>query len=182
MFERFDLIPDAFLFTPPRYKDARGYFSETFSQEKIDAMTGPLHWVQDNMSLSRDKGIVRGLHFQFGAHTQAKLVRVLRGVVFDVAVDLRAESPTRGRWVAAELSSDNGVQMYVPKGFAHGFMTLSEDVEVTYKVSAYYSPENSSGFMWNDPSFAIDWPLKGEAILSDRDRQWPAFATSKSYF
>lgn len=184
MFKRFDEIPDVFTFTPPRYRDARGYFSETFSQDKISAMTGPLSWVQDNMSLSIDKGIVRGLHFQFGEFAQAKLVRCLRGAVFDVAVDLRTGSPTRGKWVGTELSEENGTQMYVPVGFAHGFLTLTPNAEVSYKVSANFSPENSSGFMWNDPSFAIEWPLERgqEPILSERDGQWAPFATSKAFF
>jgi dTDP-4-dehydrorhamnose 3,5-epimerase len=182
MFERL-AIPEVFLFTPKRHGDARGYFAETFSRAKFDPMVGPMDWLQDNIALSAEKGVLRGLHFQIPPYAQDKLVRCGRGVVLDVAVDLRRTSATYGRYVKAVLSEENGVQIFVPKGFAHAYLTLTANCEVAYKVTAPYHPESERGVMWNDPALAIDWGLDGAApTLSDRDRKWAPFADLPEYF
>jgi dTDP-4-dehydrorhamnose 3,5-epimerase len=173
VFERL-AIPDVFLYTPRRHGDARGWFMETFSQATLEPMTGPLAWVQDNHSRSDRAGTVRGLHFQRGASAQDKLVRCVRGEILDVAVDIRPGSPTFGRHVSAVLSEENGMQIFVPKGFAHGFATRVAGTEVQYKVSAPYDPTREGGVMWNDPALGIDWGVAAEdATLSERDRLWP---------
>lgn len=162
---------------PERFEDARGFFAPVFQQSVLEAAGVTHGWVQDNQSLSRRKGTVRGLHFQRPPFTQAKLVRVVRGAALDVCVDLRRASPTYGRHVAVELTADNLVQVYVPPGFAHGLCTLSEDTEVLYKVSAGWSQAHEGGVMWNDPALGIDWPVNAdEAITSERDRAWPLLA------
>jgi dTDP-4-dehydrorhamnose 3,5-epimerase len=182
MFERL-AIPDMFSFTPKRHQDARGYFVETFVRSKLEAMTGPLDWVQDNFAYSIEKHSVRGLHFQIAPFAQDKLVWCGRGAVLDVAVDLRRKSPTYGRHAKTMLSAENGVQVFVPKGFAHGYITLTPDVEVSYKVTNYYSPEAERGVVWNDPNLAIDWlPAGEEPTLAPRDQKLPAFADLPAYF
>lgn len=182
MFERL-AIPDVFLFTPKRHGDARGYFVETFSHAKLAPMTGALEWVQDNFALSAEQGVLRGLHFQIAPHAQDKLVRCGRGAMLDVVVDLRRASPHYGKHVKAVLSEENGAQIFVPKGFAHGYLTLTPASEVLYKVTAGYHPESERGLMWNDEALAIDWNLGGAApILSDRDRKWAPFAELPDYF
>jgi dTDP-4-dehydrorhamnose 3,5-epimerase len=169
-------IADVFLIAPRRYEDHRGYLAETYEREAFRSAGISATFVQDNESYSRRRGTVRGLHFQRGAAAQAKLVRVIRGAIFDVAVDLRPKSPGFGRWCAAELSSDNGRAMFVPRGFAHGFCTLAEDTVVAYKVDAAYARAAEGGIRWNDPAIGIDWPVgAAEAILSDRDRGLPEF-------
>jgi dTDP-4-dehydrorhamnose 3,5-epimerase len=167
-------IADVVLITSRRYEDHRGYLSETHGQEAFRAAGISATFVQDNESYSRRRGTIRGLHFQREPMAQAKLVRVIRGAIFDVAVDLRPNSPGFGRWCAAELSSDNARAMLVPRGFAHGFCTLADDTLVAYKVDAAYAKAAEGGIRWNDPAIGIDWPiLAGEAILSDRDRDLP---------
>ena len=130
-------------------------------------------FVQDNQAFSARRGTVRGLHFQTAPHPQAKLVRVLRGAIFDVAVDIRPGSPTFGRWAGAELTAEGGEQLFVPRGFAHGYCTLTDDTELFYKVDGLYAPQTEGGVLWNDPDLGIDWPITGEAVLSDRDRTLP---------
>ena len=160
-----------------RFGDARGYFSETFSARDFAALGIHDDFVQDNQSLSATPGTVRGLHFQTAPHAQAKLVRVLRGRILDVAVDMRAGSPTYGRHVAAELSAANGLMLYVPVGFAHGFVTREPDTEIAYKVTGYYAPACDGGIAWNDPALGIDWGVTAEtATLSDKDRRLPTLA------
>ena len=182
MFERLS-IPDVFLFTPKRHGDARGYFAETFSRATLSPMTGPLDWVQDNFALSAEQGVLRGLHFQKPPHAQDKLVRCGRGAILDVVVDLRRASPHYGKYVKAVLSNENGVQIFVPKGFAHGYVTLTPACEVLYKVTAAYHPGSEGGLMWNDKTLAIDWELAGAApILSERDGAWAPFADLPDYF
>ena len=160
--------------TPRRFGDARGFFSETWSRRRYAALGIDVDFVQDNHSHSAPAGTIRGLHFQVPPHAQGKLVRVVRGAVLDVAVDLRAGSPAHGRPVAIELSAANGRQLYVPPGFAHGFCTLVPDTEVLYRVSDYYAPEADRGLAFDDPDLAIAWPVGPEgAVLSERDRRHP---------
>jgi len=167
-------IPGVFLFTPKRFGDARGAFSEIFNQSVIEARTGPLQWVQDNQSWSVPKNVLRGLHFQAPPFAQDKLVRCVRGSILDVAVDIRTGSPTLGRWVSAVLTAEKGEQIFVPKGFAHGFLTLEPNTEVCYKVTNYYSGAHDGGLRWNDPDFAIDWGVApNDVVLSDKDAAAP---------
>lgn len=165
------------LVTPKRFGDHRGYFAETWSRRAFAAAGLDVDFVQDNHSLSRDKGTIRGLHFQLPPRTQAKLVRVVAGAIFDVAVDLRPSSPTYGKHVVARLSADNGACVFVPVGFAHGFATLEPDTEVLYKVSDVYAPDLDRGLAFDDPDLAIEWPVGAEqAIVSDKDRRQPRLA------
>jgi dTDP-4-dehydrorhamnose 3,5-epimerase len=158
------------LFTPKRFSDPRGWFSETFRHDVWQELGIIDAFVQDNQSLSKPQGTLRGLHFQLPPKGQAKLVRCLRGSLYDVAVDLRAGSPTYGQWLGAEISAENGRQLYIPVGFAHGFVTLEPDTDVLYKVTSYYAPDCDRGLAWDDPTIGIDWPLGGrESLLSDKD-------------
>lgn len=176
-------IPDVLLLEPVRHRDHRGFFSETFSKRALAEAGVEIDFVQDNHSLSGERGVVRGLHFQTEPAAQDKLVRVPRGAVFDVAVDLRHGSPTFGKWVGAMLSADNWHQLLIPKGFAHGFCTLEPDSELLYKVSDYYAPECDRGIAWNDPDIGIDWPVAPEAaVLSDKDAKQPRLADLPAYF
>jgi len=170
-------IPDVLVVTPRRFADGRGVFSETWQRARYADAGITADFVQDNLSVSTDRGTLRGLHFQAPPFAQAKLVQCVAGRVFDVAVDLRAGSPTYGRWVGAELGADTGAQIYVPEGFAHGFLTLEPGCIVTYKVSAPYDPGSEGGLAWDDAALAIDWPETGTAVkLSERDRRWPPLA------
>ena len=170
-------IPDVKILTPRKFGDSRGFFSEVYNRRALAEAGIDTEFVQDNHSLSACRGTVRGLHFQTPPHAQDKLVRVVRGSVFDVAVDLRKGSATYGEHVGVVLSAEAWNQLLVPVGFAHGFMTLEADTEVVYKVSDYYAPEHDRGLLWNDPSLGIRWPVSArEAVLSDRDRGHPAFA------
>jgi len=166
-------LPDLLLITPKRHGDARGWFSETWSRRAFEAAGLDVDFVQDNQAFSARKGTIRGLHFQTAPHAQAKLVRVLRGAIFDVAVDVRPGSPTYGQWAAATLTAELGEQLFVPRGFAHGYCTLTDDTELFYKVDGLYAPQTEGGVLWNDPDLAIAWPLDGEPMLSDKDRVLP---------
>lgn len=182
MFERL-AIPDVFLHTPARHGDARGWFAETFNAKTLEPMIGRRDWVQDNHARSEHAGTVRGLHLQVAPHAQDKLVRCVRGAVLDVAVDVRTGAPTFGRHVSAMLSADNGVQIFVPKGFAHGYVTLTPGAELIYKVTDFYNRDAERGVAWDDPALGIDWGVgPGVAILADRDRQWPALAAAGPLF
>jgi dTDP-4-dehydrorhamnose 3,5-epimerase len=157
-----------------RFGDGRGVFVETFSRRDFEALGVDDAWVQDNFSCSAAAGTVRGLHFQVAPRAQAKLVRVLRGAVIDVAVDLRRSSTSFGRHIAVELSAENGRQLYIPAGFAHGFCTTEPDTEVAYKVSDYYAPDCDRGLAWNDPDLGIAWPVaRAGAVLSEKDDRQP---------
>jgi dTDP-4-dehydrorhamnose 3,5-epimerase len=159
---------------PKRLADGRGWFSETFSEQRLRDLGITCHFVQDNQSSSRRAGTLRGFHFQVPPGAQAKLISVLRGRILDVAIDVRSGSPTLGKHVAIELSAETGKQLYVPVGFAHGFVTLEDEVLVSYKVSDYYSPCNEGGIRWNDPEIACPWPFNdGDIIVSDKDRRLP---------
>ncbi|GEO81515.1 dTDP-4-dehydrorhamnose 3,5-epimerase [Pararhodospirillum oryzae] len=176
-------IPDVFLITPRRFSDARGFFSETWNRRLFHEITGlDPEFVQDNHSLSRERGTVRGLHYQAAPQAQAKLVRVPRGAIMDVAVDLRRESPTFGRSVWAILGEENGTQMYVPEGFAHGFCTLETNTEVIYKVTSYYAPDCDRSLHWKDPVLSIPWPDFAGSILSDKDSRAPSLAKLTDFF
>ena len=176
-------LPGLLLVEPARHGDARGFFSETYRRDALAKAGYDREFVQDNHSRSPARGTVRGLHFQTAPHPQDKLVRVTQGAVLDVAVDLRQGSATFGRHVALELSADNGRQLLVPAGFAHGFMTLSEDCEVLYKVSAYYAREAEKGLRWDDPALGIQWPLTADEVLVNaRDRSWPWLDEAPVYF
>lgn len=163
-----------FLLTPRRFADARGWFSETFSQASMAKLGVNEAFVQDNQSFSRQTGTVRGIHFQRPPHAQAKLVRCVRGSLMDYAVDLRRQSPTFGRWVSARLTAEGGEQLYIPVGFGHAFVTLEPDVEIAYKVTDVYAPDCDGGVRWNDPKLGIEWPLPADgAVLSDKDAVLP---------
>jgi dTDP-4-dehydrorhamnose 3,5-epimerase len=162
---------------PKKFGDARGFFSETYQRQRFHDAGIMQDWMQDNQSYSADKGVLRGLHFQIAPFAQDKLIRVLKGSIFDVAVDIRNGSSTYGKWVSCELSAGKFNQLLIPQGFAHGFVTLEPDVEVLYKVSAPYSPECDRGVRWNDPAIGIDWPLDGmQPVLSGKDAAAPYLA------
>lgn len=174
-------IPDVLVFEPQVFGDHRGFFMESFNQKVFQDKTAlNCTFVQDNHSLSR-QGILRGLHYQI-QQPQGKLVRVVAGEIFDVAVDLRRSSPTFGQWVGESLSADNKKQLWVPPGFGHGFMVLSEQAEVLYKTTDYYAPEHERTVQWNDPDLAIAWPLDGrEPILSAKDQAGCLFKDAEVY-
>jgi dTDP-4-dehydrorhamnose 3,5-epimerase len=178
-----EAIPGLLVLEPKKFGDHRGFFSETYSRARLAEAGFDREFVQDNHSRSAEVGTLRGLHFQTPPAAQDKLVRVVRGAILDVAVDLRRGSPTYGDHAAVELSAENWRQLLVPVGFAHGFVTLAPDVEVVYKVTDYYSPPNDRGLLWSDPDLGIDWGPAGAApILSDKDRAAPGFAGFVSPF
>ncbi len=167
-------LPDVLLIVPEKHGDERGFFSETYSRKVLAEHGVDAAFVQDNHSLSGRRGILRGLHFQRAPRMQDKLVRVTRGAVYDVVVDVRRGSPSFGQWVGVELSAENWRQVLAPKGFAHGFLTLTDIAEVLYKVSDDYSPEDEGGLLWSDPEIGIEWPLPSSEILANRrDSHWP---------
>ncbi len=176
-------IPDVKVITPRKYGDHRGFFSETYNRRALAEAGIDLEFVQDNHSLSVERGVVRGLHFQLPPFAQDKLVRVVRGAVLDVAVDIRRRSPTFGRHVSVVLSAEAWNQLLVPVGFAHGFCTLEPNTEVIYKVSNYYSPLHDRGLLWNDPELNIQWPVREDrAVLSDKDTKLPRFSEIRDLF
>jgi dTDP-4-dehydrorhamnose 3,5-epimerase len=165
------------------HSDRRGWFSETYSREWLAQLGIDTVFVQDNSSLSKTAGVIRGLHFQRPPFAQAKLVRCVAGRVWDVAVDLRAGSPTYGQWVGHELTPENGLQLYAPVGFAHGFVSLEANTAVEYKVSQPYAPDSEGGLVWNDPDLALPWPLDGrDPLLSEKDLALPGLAGFESPF
>lgn len=176
-------IPSVFLLTPERRIDSRGYFVETFRTDQFAAAIGPFAFVQENQSFSRKAGTVRGLHFQLNPRAQGKLVSCIAGSLWDVAVDLREGSPAFGRSVAAVLSEENGHQLWVPPGFAHGFCTLEDRTRISYKVTDYYSPDHDQGLQWNDPCLGIEWPVSAaNAIVSARDQKQPSLSDLHTNF
>ena len=166
-------IPDILIPTPARFGDSRGFFAESWNRQRFVEAGIQIDFCQDNHSLSAQLGTIRGLHFQAPPKAQDKLVRCGRGRLYDVAVDIRRGSPTYGQWVGVELSHENGKQLLVPKGFAHGFMTLEPDSEIIYKCSDFYAPETEGALRWNDPAIGIDWPLDVAPVLSDKDAEAP---------
>ncbi len=176
-------IPEVVLVKPKRFGDDRGYFTETFREDLFASSGIPGPFIQDNHSLSALAGVIRGLHFQTPPTPQAKLVRCTRGSILDVAVDIRHGSPTFGQFVSAELSAENGYQLFIPVGFAHGLCTLEPNTEVQYKVTGYYDPTVDKGVSWNDRDIAIDWPVHlNSAILSEKDQNQPSLAELPVYF
>lgn len=173
-------IKDVYIIDVKTYGDNRGYFMETYKESDFREAGLNYNFVQDNQSSSR-KGVLRGLHFQKN-YPQAKLVRVIKGEVFDVAVDLRKGSETYGQWVGVLLSEENHRQFMIPRGFAHGFVVVSDYAEFAYKCDELYHPEDEGGIMWNDPAIGIDWPDVGEIILSEKDKVHPSLADSKVEF
>lgn len=178
-FEQTDL-DGVILLTPRRFGDDRGWFCETWNRRTLSEAGIDADFVQDNHSMSADVGTLRGLHYQAPPHAQDKLVRCTRGVILDVAVDVRTGSPTYGKWVGYELSAQNGKQLYVSKGFLHGFVTRAPDTEVQYKCTDYYAPETDGAVRWD--SLGIDWGLTSDPVLSDKDKVAPAFADWTSPF
>ena len=173
-------IEGVYIIEPKVFGDDRGYFMETYKESDFVAAGLDYKFVQDNQSKSR-KGVLRGLHYQLH-YPQAKLVRVISGEVFDVAVDLRKDSPTYGKWVGVILSAENKKMFMIPRGFAHGFVVLSETAEFVYKCDELYHPEDEGGIMWNDPEVGIVWPYKGEPLLSEKDKVHPSLKESKVKF
>jgi dTDP-4-dehydrorhamnose 3,5-epimerase len=174
-------IPAVKLIVPAVFEDARGSFSETYNARLLADAGIACAFVQDNQSVSLEKGVLRGLHFQSPPHAQAKLVRVVAGSIFDVAVDLRTGSPTYGRHVSAVLSAGNRTQIWVPEGFAHGFCTLEPDTVVLYKVTAHHAPDHDRGVRWDDPTLGITWPV-ANPILSEKDKRHPGLHELPVYF
>jgi dTDP-4-dehydrorhamnose 3,5-epimerase len=176
-------IPEVLLITPPKFGDNRGFFSETWNSSKLAAQGFNEHFVQDNHSLSAQPGTIRGLHCQVAPSIQGKLVRVIKGAIWDVAVDIRIGSPTYGQYAAAELSEDNWSQFWVPGGFLHGFCTLLPNTEVIYKVTGDYNKDAERAVIFNDPDLALPWPVApGQEILSDKDRILPKLADCEPWF
>lgn len=176
-------LPGVVILTPARFGDARGFFSESWSRKRLAEAGIDLDFVQDNHSVSARAGTVRGLHFQSPPHAQAKLVRCGRGVLWDVAVDIRRGSHSFGQWVGVELSAENGRQLLIPAGFLHGFVTREDDTEIVYKCTDYYAPECDGALRWDDPQIGIDWGLEpGHAILSDKDARAPLLAAFETPF
>ena len=173
-------IKGVYIIDVKTYGDNRGYFMETYKESDFNKAGLNYKFIQDNQSKSR-KGVLRGLHYQLH-YPQAKLVRVIQGEVFDVAVDLRKNSPTYGQWVGVILSAENKKMFMIPRGFAHGFVVLSETAEFVYKCDELYHPEDEGGVMWNDPEVGIEWPYKGEPLLSEKDKKHPSLKESKVSF
>jgi dTDP-4-dehydrorhamnose 3,5-epimerase len=176
-------IPEVLLLTPPRFRDARGFFSETWNQARFAGagIAGP--FIQDNHAVSTARGVLRGLHCQTGPNAQGKLVRVVRGAIWDVAVDIRPGSPTYGHHAGAELSAENWRQLWVPAGFLHGYCTLTEETEVIYKVTAPWDREAERGVIWNDPDLNVAWPIPAvSVILSDKDQILPRLKDCPRWF
>lgn len=176
-------LPGAYLLTPKRFPDARGFFVEQYNKRTLAAHGLHFDFVQDNVSLSARTGTIRGLHFQSPPSAQTKLISVLHGAVLDVLVDIRNGSPTYGRHAAVELSSENGVEALVPRGFAHGFCTLADNTVVQYKVDAHYDPARDLGLLWNDPDLGIRWPVTAAAaVLIDKDKNHPRLRDLPRHF
>lgn len=172
---------DAWLVKPKVFQDHRGFFLESYSRKVFAEHGINADFVQDNHSMSVSKGVLRGIHFQLPPNEQAKLVRVVKGLVYDVIVDLRKDSPTFGQWEGYTLSAENFLMLFIPRGFGHGFCTLEDNTEFLYKTDNFYAPESDAGIFWDDPDLAIDWPIK-EPILSDKDKALPKLAEFDSPF
>ncbi|KON82891.1 dTDP-4-dehydrorhamnose 3,5-epimerase [Rossellomorea marisflavi] len=175
-------LTGVFILEPSLFGDHRGWFMETFSDSEFKQMGIHLNFVQDNHSFSAERGTLRGMHYQLDFKAQTKLVRCTRGAIYDVAVDIRIGSPNYGKWVGVELTSENKKQLLVPKGFAHGFITLVENVEVQYKVDEFYAPECDRGIIWDDPEINIEWPIDVVPILSEKDKKAPLLKDAENNF
>jgi len=171
------ILDDVYILEPEIFADERGFFARSWSTSELATIGVETTFVEGNLSFNNRRGTLRGMHYQAAPHAQAKLVRCTRGAIYDVAVDLRPESPTFKRWFGIELSADNRLMLYLPGDFGHGYLTLEDETEVYYQVSSAYAPESSRGFRWNDPAFQIEWPHGDELIINPRDRQYPDFQT-----
>ena len=172
-------LADVLVLTPRSFRDERGIFTESYNRRAFAAAVGrDVEFVQDNHSVSA-RGVLRGLHYQLPPHAQGKLVRVVAGEIFDVAVDIRRGSPSFGRWAGVRLSAENGRQVWIPEGFAHGFLTLSESAEALYKTTAYYDPASERALAWDDPGLGIEWPVSVPPLLSPRDKAAPPLASAE---
>lgn len=174
-------IPDVILITSEVFKDERGFFMETYKKSIFEKAGIQESFMQDNYSRSQ-KNVLRGLHYQIPPMEQAKLVRCVKGEVFDVVVDIRKDSPYYGKWIGDYLSEENKSMLYIPSGFAHGFLVLSEEADIVYKASKEYSCQHERGILWKDPSIAIEWPLKGEPVLSEKDKKLPVLKEADNIF
>jgi dTDP-4-dehydrorhamnose 3,5-epimerase len=168
-------LPGTYLLVPNRIEDERGFFARAYCRQELEAHGLSPRIVQANTGFSHRRGTLRGLHYQVAPHQETKIVRCVRGAVFDVVVDVRADSPTRGAWMGTRLTAENGHALYVPEGVAHGYLTLEDDSEVLYFVSQYYAPDAERGLRYDDPAVGIDWPIRVVEV-SDKDRTWPDFA------
>ncbi|WP_144555429.1 dTDP-4-dehydrorhamnose 3,5-epimerase [Bacillus sp. X1(2014)] len=175
-------LPGVLIIEPKVFGDHRGWFTETYNETIFKEAGIHINFVQDNQSFSAAKGTLRGLHYQLNPKAQTKLVRCTRGSIFDVAVDIRKGSPTFGKWFGLKLTAENKKQLLIPKGFAHGFMTLTDDVEVQYKVDELYAPDCDRGIIWNDPAIGIEWPIEISPVLSTKDEKAPLFADAENNF
>ena len=173
-------LEDVFVIEPDRREDDRGFFTRAWCRNEFDASGVHFRPVQANLAFTKKRGTLRGLHYQVAPHQEIKLVRCVKGAIFDVIIDLRKESRTHLQWLSVELTSDNGKALLVPEGFAHGYQTLRDGTEVLYQVSQFYHPESERGVRWNDPAFAIKWPKSDNPILSDKDKNWPDYICSIS--
>lgn len=167
-------LKDAFVIDPERLEDERGFFARTWCQQEAAAYGLQPRWLQCNVSFNKKKGTMRGMHYQADPFPEAKLVRCTMGAIYDVIIDLRREAPTFQQWVAIELSAQNRRMLYIPEGFAHGFLTLKDDTEIFYQMSEFYAPTHARGVRWNDPAFNIQWPIDVR-VIADRDRNYPDF-------
>jgi dTDP-4-dehydrorhamnose 3,5-epimerase len=168
-------LKNAFIVEAERFEDERGYFARNWTHREFEAAGLDTRLVECNTSFNRRKGTLRGMHYQEAPHEQVKLVRCIRGAIYDVIIDLRPASTSFKQWLAVELSADNARMLYVPVGFAHGFQTLADDTEVAYQMSSYFEPESGRGIRWNDPAFGIEWPETDQRIMISRDREYPDF-------
>jgi len=166
-------LKDAFIIDIEKREDERGFFARAWCQMELEAHGLSSHWVQANLAFSKRKGTLRGLHYQIVPYEEAKLMRCIRGAIYDVIIDLRPESPTYKQWLGVELTADNHRMLYVPEGFAHGYQSLVDDTEAFYPVSQFHTPGSERGVRWDDPAFAIEWPVTKNLILSDKDKSWP---------
>lgn len=171
-------LPGAYVVEPQPIEDERGFFARAWCEREFGEQNLASRMVQRNISGNRKRGTLRGLHYQTAPHEEAKLVGCTRGAVYDVIVDLRPGSATRGKWLGVELTADNRRMLYVPGGFAHGYQTLADDTEVAYQVSAFYAPDVERGIRWDDPAFGIEWPITDDVVLSEKDRAWPDYHTT----
>ncbi len=169
------ILKGAFIVEPEKIQDGRGFFARAWCKKEFEAHGLNSNWAQNNISFNIRKYTLRGMHYQIAPYGEAKLVRCTRGAVFDVIVDLRPDSPTFLKWFGIELNLDNYKMLYVPENFAHGYLTLTDNAEVYYQVSKPYSPDHERGLRWNDPVLGINWPIGGEPLISDKDKNWPGF-------
>jgi dTDP-4-dehydrorhamnose 3,5-epimerase len=168
-------LKGSYIIDPERFTDERGFFARAYSEREFAEAGIDAHFIEGNLSFNLKKGSLRGMHYQAAPHGQAKLIRCTRGAIFDVGIDLRPDSPTFKQWISVELSAANQRMLFIPRDFAHGYLTLEDATEVSYQVTCEYHPQSSRGFRWNDPAFAVEWPLIENLVINERDRTYPDF-------